>query len=574
MSLALCLWTVAHAQQPKTRATAKPNSYVIVPTDTTTGWVTVGTDGSKNPGQIRIQPRAGRVAASLVWDVPRKPGTFYLLGREEPLANMQALDFDAWSKERTIAAVIISDSDNASFDAAIPLNASAWRHVHLTPRDFKLKDDSPVKKTALDERQLGPKLIFTDLAALTATRTPGQIMFSNMTIVHTNAPRSGFATNAPASARPNQQQGDSPDLNVPELIDGTTYDIAKSGTISRPVLIRNGGKLTIHCANVKVAASIAIDHGTLTFDHSTIYLANRFSHDISFQTTNGSLLRFNDCHCVSNYPSSGGGDNSTCEIRSTDFSGGGFTAGNAHGTIILDHAKLPGEFIIEPGTKLVINDCDGVLIWPTFKSGHAISISFPSTPVIDHWNMPANTQMDVTINRSSSILWAVLTETGCDLTISDSNLVALGIVTGSAVAIAGVVDNNPDAPPPKLTDRRLVLKNTTVRAWNVYPRLQSQVKISDSIFGELNAFDNSHTEVANSTCDGLGGYVLSQHNAYLKMTNCTINCPVVAADDAVLVLDGCTVNGAFSASGRARVKLVNTKLSASVQRLEQAVIEH
>ena len=180
---------------------------------------------------------------------------------------------------------------------------------------------------------------------------------------------------------------------------------------------------------------------------------------------------------------------------------------------------------------------------------------------------PPSTKLDLQIDESIGIHWALITMPGADVTVRNSSLMATGLVfpLATPVKMANIADHSIMNNRLNLSDRNISFVNSKVDAFNFYPIFDAHLEIADSIFGELNAFKDCEVSVHNSTCDGSGGYVFASDNAKVRFTNCKITCPVVTSGRAQLRLDHCQIKGDVTASDDSSIDLIGCTLKGQTQ---------
>jgi hypothetical protein len=148
------LWLTMWVQRglgPQVASAMNDSSTVPV----THGWIVV--DPVKGPLPANI----GNQGAVLDWYLPRAAAGV-LVAPLAPISGFRKLSFRIWSQKRAIAAVMLEDCDKATFHAIVPLQANSWTNAFLSPTDFQINDDSPVRKRELDTRIVSPKLMVVE----------------------------------------------------------------------------------------------------------------------------------------------------------------------------------------------------------------------------------------------------------------------------------------------------------------------------------------------------------------------------------------------------------------------------
>ncbi len=513
-------------------------------------WLVVSSKGKA--GTNGLQAHANGL---LVWQFPRGRDEFFVLASKPSLNGFTSLRFDVCSKESTTLALMIDDADGAKFHAPIRVGANQWQHVEILPSHFKINDDSPVKKAALDPARVTSGITLVDFSVMLGATTPNTVQLKSIAI----------------------EKQDLPLLNVPAVIDGKTVEIGRSGLISGNIDIRNGGVLRIRADRIRLKSNISINRGTLEFSKANIFVETSFPHERQFNVGPGATMRFLDCSVSSpcqmalNMP----GDRGKLEIINTRFSIANLTVASLPGNdIAVINAKSPGEFVLSPGTSMRIQNSEGVLLWPIFGASNPCKLeSLTTGSLMGNYTLPASSHISLQI-KSSKILWAALVQNGCNLQISNSRLLALGVQLKDAVAaeLSNIRNNQPAQALLKMSDRTLSLKDTNVGAWNFYVSDGAKLHLKGCLFGEAMAFNKGRIDIENSTCDGTGGYIGSSDDSTMSLINCTLQCPCVAKDRSHMTLAGCTLKGDVTSSGNSTIELRKSWLGGKVNALGGSTI--
>lgn len=536
--------------RPVSKLAAKEKE--IVPLGSVDGWVCASSDNSADNNQLQVLPSGRGV---LQWTLRRKPSVFNALVRPVAMCNFQAIDFDICSKVATPIVVPLTDQDGAKFHYLLNADGGRWRHVHLTPADFKLSEDSPVKKAFLDPSKLSANFNIADLGGVFGSTDANVIQLSGLYL----------------------QRDGIPNLELPSHISGRVVEILDDCHIRNEVTVKDGAVLRIRAKRLKLSANIKLETGgILDIAGSTITFANRFPHDITISAHRNALISIIRCQSMSTVPT--GLDlfeGSRLRIADTTFVGAGLTVGAPKGCIVeLSGVKTPGELVFQPGSRVALSNCDGVLLWPWYHPPFKVNMVLPSGSAIANWSMPTTSGHDLSIKNSRTILWGAVVDKGADVTFKDSQLRAVGLpLQGVNLKVAGLRNKAPlsDGKVP-LRDRNLALNNCRVEAWNLYPGKDGLVTVDKCLFGEVMAFDSSQCEIANSTCDGTGGYVAAKDRSKLTLTNCTLNSLVTSVGHATLVLRKCIVNGPLNAAGKSTIHLIDTTVNGPQKQLDGGII--
>jgi hypothetical protein len=272
----------------------------------------------------------------------------------------------------------------------------------------------------------------------------------------------------------------------------------------------------------------ATDGGTLSVSGCDYRVPNRVQHPL-IATANGSVT-----------------------IEDSTFGSAQLTA-NAGGS--LDAARLDGEFevILQDGGRISLQDIPAsagggdLWVWPEFPSGSRATYSPPLPGFVESWSFPPPdaTGIDESceVSRCQVKLWPLLVREGSDLTLADiapENWVVVGLELPNDAKVSRLVNGGSVTYEElSLGDRRLVLENANIDAWNLYPGSAAVVTVQDSTIGELLASGSSQVSVVRTTVDGSGGYFGATDTAGVDAESCTFTCNVQASHQATIALHRC-----------------------------------
>ncbi|MBX9693771.1 MAG: hypothetical protein K2Z81_15385, partial [Cyanobacteria bacterium] len=523
-----------------------------IPCNTTVGWTLVASSGTSRD-HLSVH-RESSNQSSLQWSIERDKKSFTALLRAAQIANLSSIKLDVWSQVDTFILVHVEDVDHAKFNCPVKLEAGKWKHLQATPHDFKLADDSPVKKTSLDPARLAVGFCLVDAGGILGNPTPNTLRFCNAHIERKKIEK----------------------VKIPRIIDSGVFTLKDSGQIPGDIVVRKGATLRITAPKVGLAGNIVLDGGRLEVRNSVLTIIGRFPHDRTIAAIRSTISITDSVIVVNNMVNLNLDKSSQVEMKRTEFTGGGFTVGAGPDcSLTLEKVKRPGEFVILPGAHIHVRDCDELLFWPWFNATNKATVVFPDGKSVASWKMPDEVKIDLSITNSRGMLWGLVLDTGADASIKDSKVRALGVsfTSQEPQSLSNIKNKAPTANLKlNLGDRRLQLANTTVETWNVYPRELSHVTIRDCLCGEVMSFDTAESVMEDSICDGTGGYVASKGKSKLHLIRCRLECPATAVEDSSLILEKCTVNGAVSASGNATLTLIDTQVKGAVTQIGKGKI--
>lgn len=523
------------------------------------GWALFNPGGRPPEGKLSITRIPGTFregAGAVEYRYTRTPGHVDLLGTSVLLTSLRTIELDVWSQVATTLIVGFEDRDGATFHATIDLAAGKWQRASVGVRDFRLNDDSQVKKPGVDPRRLGLGVALADLGPVIGARGPNVLRISFMKI-----------TRDPLRV-----------VQMPPALDRQTLKIAESGYGRGHAVVRNGGALNIAAPRFGLSGNVAVDAGAFVVQGCALSLHGRYAHELGIAGTHGAVIRFADAVVSAQFPSGISlADRSTLEIARTEFGEAGLTVDVQNGcAVALRGAKNPGEFILSPGSRIDVDDCEAVLLWLASGPGRLAAVAVPDGQMVHAWSSPAGSAAQITLRRSRGILWGLISQRGSDVVVERSKLVAVGVhFSGSAKeVISGIKNRQPTSNfTLSVSDRKLKVLRSEVGAWNFYAAEHSEITLQDSTFGEGFASQSARLTVQRCTCDGSGGYVRAEGRGIMEVDRSRLVPDVVATDEATLLLRDCIVEGSIRASGRANVRLVNTKVAGAVERYDGAVVE-
>jgi hypothetical protein len=520
-------------------------------------WVVVRPDGNVAPRKIDTILDTTKGTEIVEYAVQRDGPE--IIAHPVPLSGFSKIRFRVWSREKTMLMIVLEDGDKAKFHTPVFVSADSWTNVSVFPNDFQINDDSPVKKQALDPQLVSSPFILIDAGFFMGQKGPNTLKICDFTVDH--------GKGEPIIS-----------LDVPSVIDGRTVTIAQSGAITHPVFVRNGGKLVITAPSVRIGANIRVEDSALEVHGCSLVMDNKFSHQLTLGFKHSTFL-LDECEFASPFMSNLYLNSSHLTYKHCRFHANGFTCAPEKSTIDLDDVAAPGEFIVQEGCEFKLNGCRGTLLWLAFGPGQKANLALPApTATISKFALPSETKLNVSIDESELIMWALVTKPGSDVRIHDSDVRAAGMAfaAGKPIKLANIKDNlSGKTANFDLADRKLSFVNCNVQAFCFYPMTNSRLEVCDSIFGELNAFKNAEVVISNSTCDGSGGYILASDNCTVRLVNCILNCPVVAVNDGQLTLEHCQVNGDTSAADNSIIKLIGTTLKGTRQQIGNGrIVEH
>jgi hypothetical protein len=509
-----------------------------------TGWALTDLQGG-TPAGATLAPANGATRVNY------QRATLTPIFHHALLTEFKELRLKLHSQNAGTFAVIIKDRDGATFNKPFELPAQTDAEIRLKPGDFKLNEDSFVDKEMLDSYRAGGGFIIMDLGAITGVK--GE---NTLTIKELAVERSDLAV----------EKGDL-------VVEGRTR-IDRSVVREGNIIVKDGGYLKIKASRFVLNGDVLLDGGVLEIDGSLVVVPQRFNHERKVMVQKKGLLIYRDVLLATIFPyevslRNGG----TLDFHKSECTVGLSCNADESAKIQLRNAKLPGEFILAPGTSVEIADSESVFLWLPAGKNLTGNLTLPPGKRITKWT--GDQGISVSISNSTNVNWCLLSTPGANGTIEQSEIYGVGVLfDGESTANLNGVKNQMPLPNFKLNadDRKLSFNNSKVRAWNFYASHKATVNLTDCVFGEALSFGDGKIVVNKSVCDGSGGYVGAKDSSQIQMTDSKITCLVVARDRSNITLTNCEIAGDIRAAGTGKVILKNCKVSGRLEHDPQASI--
>lgn len=297
------------------------------------------------------------------------------------------------------------------------------------------------------------------------------------------------------------------------------------------ILVLNDGVVMFKNAVATIFGDLyVVGEGKIISDSSTLIFPQQFFYQrtilvfqkghIDFNNTTLNYGGFNH-----NFTVSDSGTVVMNNITQTDFTTTGISG---DGSITINKCNLTGEFIVMNKATLNLSNVNDALIWYHIPGGAVVNQSFPSGLNLSNFtfnkNIPgvSGIEYNVQISSSTNIKWGLMPLDGSDLTISNSEIRAIGLwFHGSDSSyISGLVNNSTysDFTAP-LSDRNLHLVNTSLQTWSLYVFDSKIIQIKGCILGEVGAFGTSKVTGESYWVDASGGYCFASDNSFYFNAN-------------------------------------------------------
>jgi len=307
-----------------------------------------------------------------------------------------------------------------------------------------------------------------------------------------------------------------------------TMEITGTWIHTGAIVIAGDGFLHFNKANATILGDIFLI-GTkpkLEADSSLLYIPQTYFYQRVLFATGGAKVIYRN----TTVDHSGLSHNiilvDSAKLELTNVINKGFTTNGIydHAEVNINRINEAGEYVITDASALTFRNATTVLLWHHFPTGSQINFTFPEGDTAYNYRFNktisgvSGIDYDIFADSCFKLMWGMMPEPGTDITISNSEIRAIGLwfMGADSVNVNGLVDNliysGFDAP---LSDRKLRLTNCSVTTWSLYPMEHATVNIKNCIVGEIGAGGNSIVEGDQFFCDGSGGYVWSSDSALL-----------------------------------------------------------
>jgi hypothetical protein len=506
--------------------------------DTTTGWVSVDLEG-KPLSKGGVKAEKGRLSFSY-----ERTGPALLVHYAALLTGLQTLSFHIRSVQPATLVTFVEDRDGAKFHAPTILQAGQWTRVKLSPENFRLNDDSPVKKTMLDPDLLGGGYVLFDLSAVQRIGGTNRIEIDSVEITTSSLP-----------------------VNKGSLTVHRDTAITKSQVQIGDIRVGKGARMRMRSPRFVLHGNLTCEDGTIEVTDGVMVVPQRFNHQRKFSILSSSRLHFKDALLATSFPLAIDIKGGSSMVMDGVTAAGGITCSlQDNSWVTLRKTRRLGEFVIGPGSHLSAVDSSNMLLWLVLGPQMKGRLSLPHGKEVREWS--AKPLLDVKLEACKAIQWGIISAPGAQGEIVSSRLRAVGVYFGGNTKVALHDIHNGQVPRPdafNTGDRDLRFKDCKVVTWNFYANDSSYITLKDSTFGEAIAFGRSHITVRDSTCDGTGGYIRADNTATVHLVGCVINSRVVARDHAKIILEKCQVTGDVHATDSSTIRLIQTKIRGRIE---------
>jgi hypothetical protein len=309
---------------------------------------------------------------------------------------------------------------------------------------------------------------------------------------------------------------------------GDTLEITGEWLRNGPIVIYNSGLLHFYGAHATIIGDIYLfgDHAQLLAESSTLYIPQEYFYQRMVFATGGSKVTYRNTTVDHSSLSHNILLVDSARLELIDVTNIGFTTNGIYdrSSVYVNGINEAGEYIVMDESSLEFYHANTLLLWHQFPEEAVIDFSFPGGDTVYNYRfnntIPGvnNINYSIVADSCMNVMWGLMPTTGSDITISDSELRAIGLwfMGSDTVNVSGLVDNSDYADfEAPLNDRTLRLINCSVTTWSIYPMEHSFVNLGSSIIGEAGTGGRSTIFGDRFFCDGSGGYLWSSDSSFL-----------------------------------------------------------
>ncbi|OGJ93750.1 MAG: hypothetical protein A2487_09325 [Candidatus Raymondbacteria bacterium RifOxyC12_full_50_8] len=358
-------------------------------------------------------------------------------------------------------------------------------------------------------------------------------------------------------------------------------------SIDGPLVAGGNSRAFIYDSVIIRGNIIGFEQAVMVFDSATLIMPTTYVGQYSINGSNQANITIQNSLLDVGLVKLGGGlvDSARITHRNNRFNKPGglsMTFGmSGNSTLIAEDCEYGFELPIWHSCSISIKNINSAVIWFSIPESASVTIVFPDP---DYPTVPGASAVDsfsfnsgvngladipykVEVRSVPLVFWCLLPQSGSSATINNSFIRACGIqYFGSGTdTVQGLYnDSLYAAATMPISDRTLVMNNSLVDAWTLYPMDSVTLVIKDCIFGEMLAFQKCHVIIENSECDGTGGYFGGEQSSRIDVYNSTIrdieeNTPIVHKQTSVLRLFNSEVIGPITLSQSSRILLASSR---------------
>jgi len=470
------------------------------------------------------------------------------------LRDFKKISFWIKSGSKTTWVLAFEDRDKAVFVTFIECPQNTWRRVEITPDQFMCSENSPVKKAKLDTSRISYGYAAFDLKTLWGGGEENTVYLDDIRII-----RSDY----------HLIQGD-------YLLNGESKVISEPTFIQGNLYLINNAELNIRDTHLIVNGDIGIDNARLTFQDGFLYLKQNYRGEQLVIIKKGTI-EITNSELLSEYSICGAAiEHSQLKLSYVDMLMEGFSFSTlSASSLLVEYTVNGGEFIIFEDTACTMKNSSWIIFricsWQELHE----PLVYPGDDTVAHWQTPHALTNKIMLRNCSQLLYGFIAKPGCNITLKDSKIRALGFLfSGSTMNRISNLENNASFADHivKTKVHTLRFNNSSVQSWNFYTEDMARLTIENCIYGESISLKNSIIKINKSLCDGSGGYLGADDHSQTIITESEINCMVLAQKESQMIFKQSAIKGKLIASGNSLITLDKTSHQGDMLIFDQGKI--
>jgi hypothetical protein len=311
------------------------------------------------------------------------------------------------------------------------------------------------------------------------------------------------------------------------LFIGDTLEISGEWTQNGHIVLYGDGYLRLnHCHATILGDIYLLNNSHFVVDSSSLYIPQAYFYQRAVVATGGSKVKYRNTEVDHSDLSHNILLIDSARLELINVVNKGFTTNGIYhnASVFIDGTNQAGEYVILDEATLEFYNAKTVLLWHQFPENAVVNFDFPDADTVENYQFNESVPgvsgigYSVLLDNCTEVMWGMMPATGSDITISDSEIRAIGLwfMGSDTINVNGLVNNSyySDFQAP-LDDRQLRLIDCDVTTWSIYPMDQSVVNLSGCIVGEIGAGKRSTLMGSQFFCDGSGGYVWTSDTSFM-----------------------------------------------------------
>jgi hypothetical protein len=338
------------------------------------------------------------------------------------------------------------------------------------------------------------------------------------------------------------------------------------------ILLVNNGTLNIECDNFAMEGTILVtQNSTLNIENCTFNLIQGFAYEHYIRSVHNGVININNTTINSNSKQMDFGvfHDSKFTFKNSTVNDGFITcAFFQNSEIEIENVVKPGEYLAFESSSIKFKDCDTILYWYVLPEESKVDITLPDGEHVSSWEFHKglegveNIDYKVEIENCNEVWWGLISNSDSECIFRDSEFRVIGIQTTKpdSVYLSGFTNQLKNVNKKlDISDRNLTLENCDVRTWNIYASYDSQIRLENSVVGEILGQGESTIQVFNTVCDGSGGYLGAFNTSKVQFVHSLCTSSFISRDRAVLfAIHSSMMNTEIDANEASVMLLANT----------------